>query len=32
MPFFTALNEAFHHVIGVVAITEQVLTTQQHLQ
>ncbi|GAR08068.1 hypothetical protein NGUA35_02484 [Salmonella enterica] len=30
--FHRPLNEAFHHVIGVVAITEQVLTTQQHLQ
>uniref|UniRef100_A0A455S4G7 Uncharacterized protein n=1 Tax=Salmonella enterica subsp. enterica serovar 4,[5],12:i:- TaxID=440524 RepID=A0A455S4G7_SALET len=33
MPFFTApLNEAFHHVIGVVAVAEQVLAAQQHLQ
>ncbi len=30
--FDGAFDEAFHHVIGVVAITEQVLTTQQHLQ
>ncbi|CQE86165.1 Uncharacterised protein [Salmonella enterica subsp. enterica serovar Typhimurium str. DT104] len=30
--FHCPLNEAFHHVIGVVAIAEQVLAAQQHLQ
>ena len=30
--FHCPLNEAFHHVIGVMAITEQVLAAQQHLQ
>ncbi|VEA42563.1 Uncharacterised protein [Salmonella enterica subsp. enterica] len=33
MPFFhRAFDEAFHHVIGVVAVAEQVLAAQQHLQ
>ncbi|EHC70798.1 hypothetical protein LTSEJOH_0135, partial [Salmonella enterica subsp. enterica serovar Johannesburg str. S5-703] len=30
--FHRALDEAFHHVIGVVAVAEQVLAAQQHLQ
>ncbi len=30
--FYRAFDEAFHHIIGVVAITEQVLAAQQHLQ
>ncbi|VGQ13495.1 hypothetical protein SB5387_05403 [Klebsiella variicola] len=30
--FDGALDEAFHHVIGVVAIAEQVLAAEQHLQ
>ncbi|GAR61738.1 hypothetical protein NGUA15_03533 [Salmonella enterica] len=30
--FDSALSEAFHHVIGVVAVAEQVLAAQQHLQ
>ncbi|CAB3275315.1 hypothetical protein SVZ_N_04410 [Salmonella enterica subsp. enterica serovar Typhimurium] len=30
--FHRAFDEAFHHVIGVMAITEQVLAAQQHLQ
>ncbi|CQQ46800.1 Uncharacterised protein [Salmonella enterica subsp. enterica serovar Typhimurium str. DT104] len=30
--FDGAFDEAFHHVIGVVAIAEQVLAAQQHLQ
>ncbi|CQI67154.1 Uncharacterised protein [Salmonella enterica subsp. enterica serovar Typhimurium str. DT104] len=30
--FHCPLNEAFHHVIGVVAVAEQVLAAQQHLQ
>ncbi len=33
MPFFDgALHEALHHVIGVVAVAEQVLAAEQHLQ
>ncbi|GAS00307.1 hypothetical protein NGUA24_00693 [Salmonella enterica] len=30
--FHRPLNEAFHHIIGVVAVAEQVLAAQQHLQ
>ena len=30
--FDGALSEALHHVIGVVAVTKQVLAAQQHLQ
>ncbi len=30
--FHRAFDEAFHHVIGVVAVAEQVLPAQQHLQ
>ena len=30
--FHRALHEAFHHVVGVVAVAEQVLAAQQHLQ
>ena len=30
--FDGALDEALHHVIGVVAVAEQVLAAQQHLQ
>ncbi|GAR93918.1 hypothetical protein NGUA22_03468 [Salmonella enterica] len=30
--FYRAFDEALHHIIGVVAITEQVLAAQQHLQ
>lgn len=27
-----ALHEAAHHIIGIVTVTEQILTPQQHLQ
>ncbi len=30
--FHRAFDEAFHHVIGVMAVAEQVLAAQQHLQ
>ena len=30
--FDGALNEALHHVIGVVAVAEQILAAEQHLQ
>ncbi len=30
--FHRPLNEAFHHIIGVMAVAEQVLAAQQHLQ
>ncbi|CFW72238.1 Uncharacterised protein [Salmonella enterica subsp. enterica serovar Bovismorbificans] len=30
--FHRAFNKTLHHVIGIVAITEQVLAAQQHLQ
>ncbi|GAS48472.1 hypothetical protein NGUA35_00275 [Salmonella enterica] len=30
--FHRPLNEAFHHIIGVVAVAEQGLAAQQHLQ
>ncbi len=32
MLFNGALDEALHHVIGVVAVAEQVLAAEQHLQ
>ncbi|PVI31763.1 hypothetical protein C4874_24275, partial [Salmonella enterica subsp. enterica serovar Carrau] len=30
--FHRAFDKTLHHVIGVVAVAEQVLATQQHLQ